>query len=887
MAVNSIILKPIYPWYIIILTISITCILMLLLSGFIDRWRFCGSKKITRVLALGFSIIAIIFFIFSALNPHLLKRKQEFQYHLVVALDVSNSVLKNDKYERILKNLGKKIDSIIDSIPNNILLNATASIVTFGNGTAVTYKKINLIDLPNSIQKALYNEFAPGDETNIEEGIRHAGQLLEKYGEQGCILLISDGNQTKGDVISTTRRLSRQGIPIHVIPVECIMSGLRITAVNLPSYVKGEGETFLRGTLQNSYSNKVDAKLIINLNSGLNELNGKFNKTMTTTKEFEIPSNQWRNFRIPLKFDGYGLQFVDVNLLNQNNNHHRRLYINVKKPPKILAIGGDNRWISSFSKDVAEIFQIAPENLPLKKDLIHFDSIVISGISASHFSDKGIANIVDVVENNGTGLMFINGAYNNYGNNFENPTMLMSYEKTKLSKLLPVSSKPRPYQKKESPRNVVVMIDASGSMGGWRIEKSKEIAQYIVQYLLRDKDFLDLIVFTTGLEHKVNNIQMNTDGKAYAINCIKSISAGGGTDPTQALKLIADRHMNNCGLIFISDGDFNTVAFRPDCKATVFAVGHNTVPANSPLFELADPFAVNDSFSPYNIMVPYFNPKPREKFFEPGSFKPLPVDRLSKQFELLKVPDFYLEGAAVTYIKENSELIAVRPKFTDPILAYKEWEQGYVGVFTTEFTDEWFYKKQGKNAIKEWISYTIPFIARDRYNIKLTDNENSLKLKISIISKNNIIPAINNLSASILLDDKQEISIPLEPDSDIANNFNGEIRISRNKESQCVKLVIKESGADALPRPQQIPLLIPPAGKVDNLVSNEFNSYGINENLLKMIARISAGIYNPDSNCKIFYQKHIDEQGRPLWPWLIVIGAAFYLAAITCTRIDP
>jgi len=885
---NMIVFKPILPWTIIIVLLSGICILLVFLRGYFDQWRIFGYHRITRVLSVTFSTFAAIFFILASLNPYRINSPDGHHYHVVVAMDVSASVLGENQWKKTLSRVAEHINDVVRSISKDIRSKAYASIVSFGNGVAVVHKKIKLEKLSASVLTTSKKDLAPGDETDIAEGIKRAGQLIDECGGLGMIVLMSDGNQTKGNALLEANRLARNGIPIHVFPLQCINSGIKITSANLPPYVKTDGKTFLRGNIQNGQSQHVKAHLSIDVNPGVDTSSGKFTQHLTTKYNLDLSANDWGNFRVPIQFDGYGLQFVDINLVtNEQRSHLRRLYTHVKSIPKVLAIGGDNRWVTAFSKDVAEIFQVQPDQIPDVKSLSKFDAIVISEVAAHYFSSQSLKNIRNVVKNNGTGLMLINGQYYSSDNNYESPTMIMTYEKSEIAKLLPVSSKPRAFKKQNPPRYVIFMIDASGSMGGWQLEKSKEIATYIVEHTLKEEDFLDVLVFTTGIDHKVNQLKMNAGGKKIAIERINSISAGGGTDPTLALKLIADRKMNNCGLVFISDGEFNTVAFRPECRATVFAVGHETIPSNSPLKELADPFAVNRSFSPYNIKIPYFNPEPRKRFFEPGMFTPLRLGRLSKRFSFLKVPPKKLNGAAVTYIKANSQLVAVRPKYTDPVLAYKEFGQGYVGVFTSKLTNEWFNDHKGQKAIKSWISHTISYMARDRYDFRLIDNGDSIHLKISIISKDNNPPDVNRMSASLMLENHQKITVPLISDPDIFNTFEGYIRIERKQAPQKTTLILKEFGNNIVSRPQQIPLLIPSIGQVEKSLTNEYNSYDMNKALLKAISKCTGGVYQPGYNKVIFQQNQFQSKGKALWPWLIVFGAIFYLASITSTRIDP
>src|SRR5206468_551899 len=132
-----------------------------------------------------------------------------------------------------------------------------------------------------------------------------------------------------------------------------------------------------------------------------------------------------------------------------------------------------------------------------------------------------------------------------------------------------------------------------------------------------------------------------------------------------------------------------------DCRVTVFAIGRSSFDANDPLRDLADPIGVGLDFDPSRIKIPYFDRRSEDAFFEPGVYRPLSLKDVLFQANPVDIPELSLSGSATTYAKEDASLMAVRPKLTDPVLAFKDSGAGAIGEFTTSLGDEWISREDG------------------------------------------------------------------------------------------------------------------------------------------------------------------------------------------------
>ncbi len=863
---------------VIIAFIGVVVLLAGLFMGSNSRaslWRLFGSKRSTR-LATGILSVFALFLLAAAVgNPVLIKAHKKNTFHLEVLLDVSDSIMRSEMgWPAVKREISRRVASGIAAMPEEYAENGTVGILTFQDRTASAVRSASLDQFDVLLDNLTRDDFASGDGTNLARALAAAKRRLTQKGGWGALVLASDGNETSGSANEVAKELGRKGMPVHVIPLEGGASQLAIASANLSGKARSGEKTLLRGSLRNNGDQALDAGLSLNLHSG------RGGEREVSHAQSVLPG-QWARFRWPVTFSGSGLQFVDMTLEAGREKQKRRFYTQVVRPPKCLSIGGDHSWANAFSKEEATVVEISPEALGTA-DLQDMDAVVIGGVSASRFARADLERLANLVESEGKGLFLINGFHRGPP---EQKTVLMSYIDTPLENLLPVSSRPRPFNYEPPSRQVVILIDNSGSMGGRRMQMAKEIALHIVANLLREKDKLDLITFSTGANHLIRDLAMNDRGKNAAVRAIQSIFASGGTDPANALELIGNRKMEACGLIFISDGGFDHLTYRPDCRATVFAIDQHQVPKTSPLWELADPFPVPVSFEPGGIEIPYFEPDTRDKYFEQGEFRPLDLNAALPRNLRLPVSALPISGAAISYLREDALLNAVRPKFTDPVLAYRDTAFGSVGVFTSGLSPVWV-DGPGRENVKAWIERILPFTAGDRYQFQLEDLGDFIEMKLSL-TQSDPLARIAGLNARIFEKDGGKTDVSLAPHPTDPGVFLGRIQVERKEEDRHVLLEITESGPDASARPQRIPLVIPRQGEqVSAKKVAEAFTHGSNRELLARIARHTGGLYDPPQGSAFLGKTPSSSRKLYLWPHLSIMALFCYLLAIVLQRWD-
>lgn len=104
------------------------------------------------------------------------------------------------------------------------------------------------------------------------------------------------------------------------------------------------------------------------------------------------------------------------------------------------------------------------------------------------------------------------------------------------------------------PKDVIVVLDTSGSMRGQKIDQAKAALAYILEHL-NAEDRFNLVTFSTGTRHYARALQ-DVDDVPYALDFVQRLEAGGGTNIERALRealTMADAQRPQI-VIFLTDG---------------------------------------------------------------------------------------------------------------------------------------------------------------------------------------------------------------------------------------------------------------------------------------------------------------------------------------------
>lgn len=878
----TLIFAPAYAWQLWLAALVVVAAGASLAAA---RWllerRHLGARRTTEIVVTSGTAIAAFFLAIALVAPTLERRGNRASFHVVVLVDVSDSLARAPGgLARVRAIASARLRMATASADAN----ATAQVLTFRSDVAAFGRPGPLRKIADRLDEIPESAFAVGPGTNIASGLVSAADAIERAGGRGAVVLVSDGNETDGDGLAAAAQLAARGLPIHVLPIAAGAPALGIISANLPGYVDAGTETYVRGVLGNAAGFKQAATLALSAHAvATGRPNGD---AFETRRAIDVAGRQWAQFRTPMVFAQPGLQFVDVAVDSHGTVQRRRLFTHVERAPRVLAIG-DVRWTAAFPPGAIQTVRKDPSALGPSESIEDFDAIVIDGAPAGAFAPGALARISAAVSSRKTGLFLANGPHT--GSPLS-ATTLMSYDETPLEPLLPLVSEARARQGGPPPRHLVILMDTSGSMCGGPLTTAQQIAVSIVDRYLRPHDLLDLMAFTTSASARLTDEAMTPQGKARAMDEIRRMTCDGGTDPQEALQQLAARRLRNCGLLFFSDGGFGQLRqlsqYRPDCRTTVFGIRAEPFSPNEPMSALADPIHIDSGFDPQRIKIPYFDQDAKNHFFEPGGYTPLSMKHVLPSGFAMEVPEIPFEGSATTSAKDDVVPVAVRPKLTDPVLAYRDRGTANVGQLTTAFSAAWIGRADGRAAIRLWIEAVLPSVSSRRYTFQVTEQGNDVEIDVALAPEGNHLPQVDRMEASVEMPGAPALEVSVRRDEEAPATFRARLTLPPSERAIDATLVLKEWGPGALVRPQRIPMLLPPRQQLSGRRVAESFSFGLNEALLRAMAKAGSGSY--DEVERMSGDRSIVAGGRiDLWPLAAALGCVAYLAAILARRVDP
>ena len=169
-------------------------------------------------LKVTFFSLAFVFFVFGLARPQLGARLQEKETHgieIMIALDVSNSMLAQDYSPNRLERAKLAVSRLVDKLAGDrigLVIFAGESFVQLPITTDYVSAKAFL----NSIRP----ESIPIQGTATAEALMTAARSFSTQSEKSrAIILISDGEDHEGDVLQTAESIAQEGIKIYCIGV--------------------------------------------------------------------------------------------------------------------------------------------------------------------------------------------------------------------------------------------------------------------------------------------------------------------------------------------------------------------------------------------------------------------------------------------------------------------------------------------------------------------------------------------------------------------------------------------------------------------------------------------------------------------------------------------
>jgi Ca-activated chloride channel family protein len=723
--------------------------------------------------------------------------------------------------------------------------NADIRLITFAG-------QAHLVDVPRNARNVVIPESvdpADGMSTDLGGAI---GLALSTFPQEGArrILLVSDGNQNRGDALAAAARAKEAGVAIYTEP-----SGgtsrlpVLLTNISAPEGVFS-GERF---SVSLGLETAATLPVRLSIRSGTEEIAAK-----------SVPLHPGGNVvDMDARITDNGVKDLEVEA--EAGGAQQMLFsqaISVRRP-RVLYITGDLEPSAPLLKTLKEAqvdVETAPA-FPTDRAKTNWDAVVLDNYPDQPL-DPPEENALEEYVTRGGGLVFIGGDKN---------AQLAKEPKTVLEKMLPIQGDPNPAP--EQPTVLVLVLDKSLSMDGAKIYMVRQAARASVA-TLRPIDKVGLIAFDREYRWVVPVTSVAAATNVDAL--IDSITASGGTRIYPAMQAaydaIRDEQASRKHIILLTDG-VSPVDDLPQLETSA-ALNHVTISAigvgddvdrglleqvasttHGRFYFIEDPEKItkiiNDETRDLN------NTEIVERSVRAISVRPV---EFTDGIDFATAPK--LLGFMKTKARDGSETI-LRTDTGEPLLARWEYGLGRVAAFLSDSRARW------SAPWVSWHSYGTlwPQMVRD---ISRRD----------ALARTGVRPGVGTADSIVYYDVSENAYALAGPGAD------GTLYVSVSApDGTSQKLPLRETAPhhyevpiqadqEGLYRitPQNSPLPLPVAGFFHQ--PEELKVASVDIPLLQEISRATGGAMSPSMD-QLFDERGSDvHEVTPLWPYWILLALA-------------
>jgi Ca-activated chloride channel homolog len=627
--------------------------------------------------------------------------------------------------------------------------NDAAGIVTVGADAGIEKP------LSNKASSVSFQTVVESGYTNLASGLQLAGSMFTKD-HRGRIVLMSDGNENIGDVKQQAEYLYQQGYVVDVVPYSPIKSeDVALKAIVVPQTTYYGEEAAITVQIDSNIETETslviyeDTKAILKENVQLNKGTNSF----TFSHVVNEPG-----------FHTYRAEIVasDDTIIENNKNY---AFSEARGLPKILVVEGsvgEARNVTNvLNGSMVDLEIIPPELLPTELSAyINYQTILFSNVSATKIGLQQMEFIETAVKDFGVGFM-MTGGKESFG--------LGGYFKTPIEKLLPVEMEVK--GKNELPSlGLVVVLDRSGSMSGYKIELAREAAARSVE-LLREKDTLGVIAFDDQ-PWQIVETEPIADKKEIEKK-IRSITPGGGTAIFPALEQgyeqLKELKLKRKHIILLTDGQSPTPpgyqaliesSMEENITISTLAVGEGADVTlleeianigGGRFYNVQDVSSIPTIFSRETSLM-------TRTYIEDEPFFPSVVNGYEWNSTFSNgVPK--MNAYIATTAKGRAQQVLVSDK-KDPVLARWQYGLGKTIAWTTDlagWAGDWQTWDQWPKLWNEMLSWTFPQYEQQPYDVETKIDGNNITVEVSGSETD-----ATEVRALLLDNNGNEISFPLQ-----------------------------------------------------------------------------------------------------------------------------
>lgn len=269
-------------------------------------------------------------------------------------------------------------------------------------------------------------------------------------GKARRIVLMSDGNETKGDALGAVETIAAEGVAVDFVPM-----GLKkgkdeaaITELQAPSEQSADQPFELRAVVEST--TPQTGQLVV-------ERNGE----PVSQTPVSIPAGT-STIVVPQVLTDSGFYryraYLRVPKDSDNRNNLGAAFVNLKGRPKVLMVQGDTTRLelaTALSEQGITIQVAGASGMPTRpEEFQQYDAVILNDFNAAATTETQMTMIRNAVRDSGVGFMMVGG---------EDSFLPGGWYGTSVAEVLPVDLNIR--QRKVFPSTaVMIVVDTSGSM---------------------------------------------------------------------------------------------------------------------------------------------------------------------------------------------------------------------------------------------------------------------------------------------------------------------------------------------------------------------------------------------------------------------------------------
>ena len=709
--------------------------------------------------------------------------------------------------------------------------------------------------------------------TNLEQALDAALMGLDRDRAKRIVLL-TDGNQTAGDVWRVLPRLTRANVRVYPIPAkvrddnDAWLAGIEVPAdvhsgepvtvtVRVFSAVKTPAQVSLKDT------KIVLGRRKVQLNPGLNRIafEAKLGRAGAVTLSAEV--------------------IAKGDPVSENNRMQQSVWVNAR--PRILYVEGGQAEGAHYLADALtgqgiDTRVIAPAALPgSASELAIYDAVILSDTPAKALAGDKMQAIESYVRDLGGGLLFASG---------ENVHGEQGYSDTAVEKVLPVQFRA---QEKRKDLALVIALDRSYSMKGRKMEMAKEATRAALD-LLDEQHRFGVVAFDSQTYIAVPMQYVRSRRKAE--DQISRIQASGQTNIYPALgivyRLLQKTDSKAKYVILLSDGDTHPADFETLLKRMAgekIVVSTVAVGADADRALMRDiakwgkgrAYVAENAESIPQIFIEETERAVRSNLLE-ESFRPAVIHRSAafRGLDVDKLPE--LRGFVSSKARDHAEVLLAGPSGA-PLLVRWQYGLGKAVAFTSDVKNRWAANwLDWPGYGKFWAQQLRDLMRRDSgeaLDFRVVREGGEAVIRLSVLTpggnfRNGLVPQVKVTRAV-----GSSSIISLEQFG--AGTYQMRVPFGSSRQAERFELV------DSPELPKQASLRAG-ARMLHQDYPDEYRAFPPDIELLSALARATGGKVAP-SIAEVFAQQGDESRTtKTLWPWFAALALIFYLLDIAVRR---